>query len=46
MYDDAKREKYLDRQANKYSGTGKEEKARNVYDRFLNNIKEFEQVND
>lgn len=46
MFDDVKRDKFIDNQIYKYKGTEKEDKARATFKEFIKNIKEFDQVNN
>ena len=46
MFDDAKRDKFIDKQIDKYKGTDREDKARATFREFIKNVEEFDKVNN
>ena len=46
MFDDAKRDKFIDKQIDKYKGTDREDKARATFHEFIKNVEEFDKVNN
>lgn len=46
IFDDAKKDKFIEKQIDKYKGTDKEDKARETFRNFIKNVEEFDKVND